>query len=203
MMSPMLITVAFALFASAAIGGVILGTVIPRDSERFDDGPPPRPVHWMWPLLAMLLLCAALASRHVTALQAAAVAAACVPLVAAWYGDARTGLISDWFTLVPLAVVSGYVVYSGHWFTVVSALVIFVPFALSALLSRGVGMGWGDVKLATLCGALVGMMAALPAFAAACLVATIVSYARDRGKRPVAFGPYIVLATFGALAVVL
>ncbi len=202
-MSPLLIFTAFALFASASIGGIILGTVVPRPADRFEDGPPVRPVHWAWPFVTLLLLCAALVARHADPLQMACVALACVPLVACWYGDSRTGLISDWFTLLPLAVVAAYVVYSGHWFSVVSAVVIFVPFAGAALLSRGRGMGWGDVKLATLCAALVGMMAALPAFAAACLAATVVSYLRDRGKQPVAFGPYIVVATFAALVVVL
>ncbi|MDQ2866529.1 MAG: A24 family peptidase [Candidatus Eremiobacteraeota bacterium] len=198
----LLALIALVLFGCAALVGIVTAALMTREVELLPDSPAPRPVHPLWPLAAMLGLAIVLCLRHATAAQLGFVALAGIPLVAAWYSDAKTGLIPDWFTLAPLAVVAGYVVMSHHWFSAYSACVIFIPFAITALLSRGVGMGWGDVKLATFCGTMIGVMAALPAFSAACLAATAVSYARDRGKRPVAFGPYIVGSTFVALAFV-
>lgn len=198
----LLAIVSLVLFACAALVGIVLATLVSRDVETLQDAPAPRPVHPLWPIAAMLGLGIVLSLRHASAQQMGLVALAGIPLVAAWYTDAKTGLISDWFTLAPLAVLAAFVVFTHHWFSAYSALIIFVPFAATALLSRGIGMGWGDVKLATFCGTIIGMMAALPAFSAACLAATAVSYARDRGKKPVAFGPYIVGSTLVALAFV-
>jgi prepilin signal peptidase PulO-like enzyme (type II secretory pathway) len=60
-------------------------------------------------------------------------------------------------------------------------------------------MGWGDVKLAALGGAVLGAGAALIAFAAACLVAVGVAWARGRGAEPIAFAPYLVASIGAAL----
>ena len=35
---------------------------------------------------------------------------------------------------------------------IVSSLIVVVPFSIAAYLSRGRGMGWGDVKLAAVLG---------------------------------------------------
>ncbi len=190
------------LFACAALVGIVMGALVTQGVEALPDSPKARAVHPLWPLAAMIGLGIVLTLRHANPQQLGFVALAGIPLVAAWYSDAKTGLIPDWFTLVPLIAVAGYIVFTHHWFSAYSALIIFIPFAITALLSRGIGMGWGDVKLATFCGTIIGMMAALPAFSAACLAATAVSYARDRGKKPVAFGPYIVGSTLVALAFV-
>ena len=69
-------------------------------------------------------------------------------------------------------------------------------------------MGWGDAKFVALGGAVLGMhggavlgmQTALLAFALACFLATIVSVIRDRGKAPIAFGPYLVGAVGVAMA---
>jgi prepilin signal peptidase PulO-like enzyme (type II secretory pathway) len=189
-----------AMLAFAAIVGVIAADWLAARTPRFEDGPLPHPVHPLWAPALALFVGIALVMRHVTPLQCALIALVFIPLVVAWYVDARTGIVPDWCTLVPLAIVAVAVVRTGHWVSLFSAAVIFVPFALAALLSRGRGMGWGDVKLATLCATLIGMMAALPAFAAACLAATTVSQRRDRGATPIAFGPYLVVSTLLALA---
>ena len=190
-----------AMLASAALAGVLLAQWLAERITRFEDGPQPRDLNPLWALIVVLALGVALLLRHTPPLQFVYVALSSLPLVTAWYVDAKTGIVPDWCTLLPLAIVLVLVVRSGHWVSLYSALVVFVPFALSALFSRGRGMGWGDVKLATFCSTLVGMMAALPAFAVACLIATFASYRRDRGKTPIAFGPYLVVATFAAMAV--
>jgi prepilin signal peptidase PulO-like enzyme (type II secretory pathway) len=190
-----------AMLASAALAGVLLAQVLAQRIKRFDDGPEPRDLNPLWALAVVLALGLVLLFRHTPPLQFFYVALASVPLVTAWYVDAKTGIVPDWCTLLPLAVVLAVVIRSGHWVSLFSAFVVFVPFAISALFSRGRGMGWGDVKLATFCSSLVGMMVALPAFAVACLVATFAAYRRDGGKRPIAFGPYLVVATFAAMAV--
>jgi len=190
-----------ALLASAALAGVLAAGFLASREQRFDDGPPPRDLQPAWALGVMLVLGITLLFRHATTMQFALVALAAVPLIAAWYVDAKTGIVPDWCTLLPLAVVAIIVWRTGHWVGLFSALIVFVPFAATALLSKGRGMGWGDVKLATFSASLIGMTAALPAFAVACLVATTVAYRRDRGATPIAFAPYLVLATFGAMAI--
>jgi prepilin signal peptidase PulO-like enzyme (type II secretory pathway) len=190
-----------AMLAFAAIIAVLIADWLASRIVRFDDGPAPRTIHPLWAPALALLVGIALVLRHVTPLQCALIALVMIPLIVAWYVDAKTGIVPDWCTLVPLALVAIVVVRTGHWVSLYSAIVIFIPFGIAALLSRGRGMGWGDVKLATLCATLIGMMAALPAFAAACLAATTVAYRRDRGATPIAFGPYLVVATLLALAV--
>jgi leader peptidase (prepilin peptidase)/N-methyltransferase len=71
---------------------------------------------------------------------------------------------------------------------------VFVPFAVAALASRGLGMGWGDVKLVALGGAVLGWEAAILAFGCACALAVIVALARKRRHEPLAFAPYLVAA---------
>jgi prepilin signal peptidase PulO-like enzyme (type II secretory pathway) len=111
------------------------------------------------------------------------------------------GIIPDYFTLAPLALVAFYVLLHHAWFVGISAIVLFIPFALAALISHGRGMGWGDAKLVAFGGAVLGMQSALLGFALACFAATFVSVLRDRGKTPVAFGPYLVAAIAIVIAV--
>jgi prepilin signal peptidase PulO-like enzyme (type II secretory pathway) len=201
MMSVVASLASLAMLASAAIAGALLAQWFAERIARFDDGPQSRDLNPLWALVVLLALGITLLIRHTPPLQIAFIALSAVPLVTAWYVDAKTGIVPDWCTLLPLAVVFIVVARTGHWVSLYSAVVVFVPFSISALFSHGRGMGWGDVKLATFCSMLIGMMAALPAFAAACLVATFVSYRRDRGTKPIAFGPYLVVATFAAMAV--
>jgi len=53
-------------------------------------------------------------------------------------------------------------------------------------------MGWGDVKLAALGGAVLGVQTAILAAAGACLIATFVNVLQKRDKaQPIAFAPYL------------
>jgi leader peptidase (prepilin peptidase)/N-methyltransferase len=121
-------------------------------------------------------------------------------LVGCWYCDVRVGIIPDYFTLVPLGALLIVALAVHDWTTIVSAVAVTVPFALAATLSRGRGMGWGDVKLVALGGAALGMQTAIFAFSAACLVAVVVAFMRKRRRDPIPFAPYLAGAMATALA---
>jgi prepilin signal peptidase PulO-like enzyme (type II secretory pathway) len=60
-------------------------------------------------------------------------------------------------------------------------------------------MGWGDVKLVALGGAVLGIHAAVLAFAAACLIAVAVAALLKRRSEPIPFAPYLAVAIAVAL----
>jgi Flp pilus assembly protein protease CpaA len=183
------------------------GTIVQADGTIVQTGVPQNDFFQLFPLRAILLVAGSvmlgsiLIARGAPMQELGLTALVCIPLVAAWYSDAIKGIIPDWFTLAPLAIVAIYVVVSHEWFVIVNALVPFIPFALAALLSQGRGMGWGDAKFVAFGGAILGMQTAVLTFALACFAATIVAVFRDRGKSPVAFGPYLVGATAVAIAI--
>ncbi len=122
-------------------------------------------------------------------------------LAGCWYSDVRCGIVPDVFTLVPLAVVFALALLERNPWPVVSAAIVFVPFALAAVTSRGLGMGWGDVKLVALGAAVLGLQTSILSFAAACLVAAVVALARGRRSAPIAFAPYLAASIALALAI--
>lgn len=123
-----------------------------------------------------------------------------VGLVAVWYCDAKTGIIPDVFTLVPLGIVVAYGLSQQEWMVLISALVMFVPFGILALVSKGRGMGWGDAKLAALGGALLGIGSATVAFVLASFVAGLAAWLKYRRRNaPIAMGPYLVAAIAASL----
>jgi prepilin signal peptidase PulO-like enzyme (type II secretory pathway) len=112
-------------------------------------------------------------------------------LVACTYTDIRSGIVPDLFTLVPLGlIVLLFVLLQVYW-SPISAVLIATPFVVAAILSKGRGMGWGDVKLIALGGAVLGLQTAVFAAAAACLSAVLVAYARRKRTEPIAFAPYL------------
>jgi prepilin signal peptidase PulO-like enzyme (type II secretory pathway) len=181
-------------FALAAFVGALLGNAAADNIEPFDDGPQPgKP-----PAVILVFACAAIgaiiAPRAADPFQVVTIAIVCGGLVAAWCCDVRSGIMPDTFTLVPLLVLLGTAVWQHSWMVLASAVIVFVPFAIAAVLSRGTGMGWGDVKLAALGGAVLGAELSLVSFALACLIAVIVHYTM-RGKRgAIALGPYLAAA---------
>ena len=178
-------------YAGAIAGGRICDSVGP-----LRDGPPPgRPS-------GALLAAFAAAAGVIEGLRGAALpeilfaAMLCCALAGIWYSDVRCGIVPDAFTLAPLAFVLVFAAVAHNWATIVSAAIVFVPFACAALASHGRGMGWGDVKLVALGGALLGAEAAVLVFGVACAAAVIVALARRRRHEPLAFAPYLV----GAIA---
>jgi len=187
------------VFGAAAVCGLLAATALLPRLHRFEDGPAPFHVHPGWIVGAGALLGAILALKHVPLGAFAIAGVVVVALVGIFECDSRTGIVPDVFTLVPLAILIGdSLVLHQFVMPAISALVVFTPFAIAALVTRGHGMGWGDAKLAALGGALLGMFAATLSFGIASLAAVIVTSIKYRSKAvPVAFAPYLV----GAIAV--
>ncbi len=187
------------LYGCASFLGVRLSAMLCANIAPFDDGPRPgKP-----PTFALIAGAAAIGSS--LALHAVPVPALglfvvlVVSLVACWYSDVRCGIVLDYFTLVPLALVLAVSLVNRNITPLVSALVVFLPFAFAAALSKGRGMGWGDVKLVALGAAVLGLQTSVLAFAAACLVAVTIAAIRKRRTEPIAFAPYLAGAIGAAL----
>lgn len=182
-----------AFFAAAALLGVLLGNAFAQRITPFADGPPQERV----PVLTLITACGVLGAvitPRAPAPQLVLMALVCGSLVAIWVTDARRGIVPDAFTLGPLAIMLTLALLQHQWWPFISAAAPFVPFAIAALLSRGRGMGWGDVKLAALGGAVLGAQLSVVAFMLACLAAAVINYARGRKRGAIAFAPYMVCA---------
>jgi len=188
------------IFGCAAGCGVFAAMLICNRTEGFADGPAPQKLHPAIPIAIFAVLGPILAMRGGTIGQLGIIALLGVPLTGIWYTDARKGIVPDLFTLVPLAVVAVAVLVHRSWMIAASAIFLFVVFAIAAALSKGRGMGWGDAKLAALSGAVLGIESSLLTLALACFAATVVSVIRDKGTKPIAFAPYIVIGMLTALA---
>lgn len=189
----LIFTLGALFFAAAGYLGSILGLAYAERIEPFEDGPPsgraPIPV-----LIAGCAAVGAIVSAHANPAQVLLVAIVCVALVAIWITDCTRGIVPDVFTLGPLGLILAVASWQHNWFAFASAAVAFVPFAIAAVLSQGRGMGWGDVKLVALGGALLGAETSVFAFALACLAAAALNYARGHRRGPIAFAPYLAAA---------
>jgi prepilin signal peptidase PulO-like enzyme (type II secretory pathway) len=183
------------LFACAAIAGVLAAAAICSRVQGYADGPksgvPP-----VVALIAGAALIGGIAGAHGAPARVGLVAIVAGAFVAAWYCDVARGVVPDVFTLGPLAVIA---IMAFAWHDprmVVSSLIVTVPFSIAAYLSRGRGMGWGDVKLAAVAGALLGASNALLALALAAFAAAVnAKFRRDSALQPLAFAPYLIGAT--------
>lgn len=174
--------------------GAMLSVRVCRDIARLPDGPPAGKPPVMWLIAGAAAIGAALALHSVPAFQLLAAGLICMVLVAAWCSDVAYGIVPDAFTVVPLAALLALAIATKSWWLIASALVPVFPFGLAAVASKGRGMGWGDVKLVALGGALLGMQVAVGAFALACLVAVSVYKLRGVQAGPIAFAPYLAAA---------
>lgn len=188
-------------FALAAYVGTLLGNAMADTLVRFDDGPVPQtpPAHAL--LAACAIIGAVCAIQAVVPAQLLLFAIVCCALVAIWCCDVRTGIVPDVFTLVPLGIILVVALWAHEWWIFVSAIVPFAPFAAAAALSRGRGMGWGDVKLAALGGGVLGAQLSLVAFALACIAVVIVARMQGRNREAIAFAPYLAAAIGLALPI--
>ena len=197
------------LFACAAIAGIIAASAICARVKAYDDGPPSGTPPII-ALVASAALIGAIASAHagphadIGRLGLLAIVTGA--FVGAWYSDVARGVIPDAFSLGPLVIIGIFTFVWHDARMLVSALVVFVPFALAAYFSRGRGMGWGDVKLAAVAGAMLGASNALIALALAAFAAAAGARLQHRVlatvpptetvvARPVAFAPYLIGAT--------
>jgi prepilin signal peptidase PulO-like enzyme (type II secretory pathway) len=166
-----------------------------------DDGPKPGKAPAAVLVVASAVLGGLLVAWHVPPLQIGIAAIVLFALVACWCSDAMCGIVPDLFTLVPLAALLLFSIAQRDWGMILSAAIVFVPFGAAALFSRGYGMGWGDAKLVALAGAALGAPIALIALTGACAAAAIGHrFTAARGS-PIAFAPYIALATGLALPI--
>jgi prepilin signal peptidase PulO-like enzyme (type II secretory pathway) len=191
------------IYGAAGLIGTMLAMALVPNLKRFEDGPEPVDVNPVALICGAALLGIFISWSRPPIGELLIGAVAAVALVAVWYCDAKTGLVPDVFTLVPLGIafVYGFATHQIVQMLIASA-VLFVPFAVAAALSKGKGMGWGDAKLAALAGALLGPLSATLALGVASLAAVIVTSVRHRSNAaPIAFAPYLVAGI--ALGIVL
>ncbi len=190
MISILITSVAFATFSFA--GALIARTYF--GGEPIPDGPPVSQ-----PPVRSLIIAAAIAGgvcayRGLGAEALAIVAASCALMTAIWYTDVTRGIVPDSLTLIPLGALIVAGCLTGRWYLALAAAIPAAPFAFMAWRTKGIGMGWGDVKLAALGGALLGMKDATLAFALASFIAIVIAKLRRAEARPVAFAPYLASA---------
>lgn len=185
-------------FALAGFIGVRLASLI-QIEEPFEDGPRPSEPPVVWLIAGCAVVGAIVTGHAASSSQVVLLGILCSVLTAVWCTDVRYGIVPDVFTLVPLAVILLYALFTKQWIIIVSAIIPFIPFAIAAALSRGRGMGWGDVKLVALGGAVLGAQTAVFAFALSCLVAVLIAYVRGQKSAPIAFAPYLVAAIASAM----
>jgi prepilin signal peptidase PulO-like enzyme (type II secretory pathway) len=179
-------------FAIAAWLGCVLGRAYCAGRTGFDDGPKPVEVPFWVIACTGGLIGIGVASRGASVLELSTLAIVLVALAACAVCDFRLGILPDLFTLVPLAALVISAGMQRNFGPLLSAFVTALPFAIIAIASKGRGMGWGDVKLVALGGALLGVGDAIIAFFLASTLAFALSRFRALRGQPIAFGPYLV-----------
>lgn len=193
--------VAAALFAAAGWLGTLLSEALYGSLAPEPDGPATITVP-AWVFIAASACIGFFIGFHgESPAHIAILLVAVLALTTCAATDCRAGMIPDLFSLGPLLVILAVSSLQRDWAPLVGAVFVFVPFAALALFSKGRGMGWGDVKLAALGGALVGMIGITLAVALASLTAYVVGRASGRARQPIAFGPYLAASIGAALAV--
>ncbi|MBR1932038.1 MAG: prepilin peptidase [Lachnospiraceae bacterium] len=112
--------------------------------------------------------------------------------------DFRTYIIPDGIVLFILAlglirVITDYTDWLSYG---IGLLSVSVPLELIRLITKGRGMGGGDVKLMAVCGLLLGWKLTVLAFALGCIIGSIVHLIRMRVTKAdhmLALGPYLAL----------
>jgi prepilin signal peptidase PulO-like enzyme (type II secretory pathway) len=196
MIVPLLVALFFGCIAFIALqsSASLCSSIAPAD-----DGPRLAKPPYVVLVVAAALIGAVLAWQGTLPLQLGIAAIVVFALVACWCSDSLCGFLPDVFTLAPLAALLLFAIAQHDWEILVSASIIFVPFAAAALFSRGLGMGWGDAKLVALTGAALGAPLGAFTLAIACAAAVIVHRIAGARQSPIAFAPYIAALTGIAL----
>jgi prepilin signal peptidase PulO-like enzyme (type II secretory pathway) len=190
------------LFAGAGWIGAFGGELLCAGRAPYGDGPAPIAFGRM-PFAAFgACIGLALAVHGEPPVHLAVLLVVTVALAGASAADLTCGALPDALTIGPLVLVIATGVASLDWAPAIGAAFVAVPFAVAALVSRGRGMGWGDVKLAALGGALLGVADATLAFMLAALAAYVMARRTASLRRPVAFGPYLAASIAASLTVV-
>ena len=176
-----------------------LSASVCRNIAPADDGPPTSKPPYVVLVASSAVLGAIFAVQGQQPLQLGIAAIVIFALVACWCSDALCGYLPDVFTLGPLAALLLFAVAQRDWEIIVSAVLVFIPFAAAAVFSRGLGMGWGDAKLVALTGAALGAPLGAVSLAVACVVAVLVHRFAGARQAPIAFAPYIAALTGVAL----
>lgn len=205
------VVLAAAAFAAAAMLGILAARYVVADIEEMPGSPPPMVVPVRALLIASAILGGLAAARGMSPGSLGFIALAFGVLAAIWASDVTAGVIPDVFTLFPLAaiVLASVAAVVVHRLTlpaltslIIAMLVPAIPFAFVAWRSRGLSLGWGDVKLAALGGPLIGLQESLLAFSIGCAAAVVVARMRKTGNSAIAFGPYLAAAIAIPLALV-
>jgi leader peptidase (prepilin peptidase) / N-methyltransferase len=181
-------------FAAFAYAGVLAATTYWAAVPPLEGSPEPQQPPILILVGAAAAIGAACALHGAPGTTLAIIAAMVGVLTAIWCVDVTRGIVPDALTLVPLAGLLIAGLLTGRWYIVLAAVVPAIPFAVMAWRTKGLGLGWGDVKLAALGGAVLGMQTAILAFALAAIAAILVARIQRRTSEPLAFGPYLVAA---------
>lgn len=182
-------------FGAFAYAGVLVATTYWSNVAPLDGSPTPVAAPPVAVLIAgAAVLGGACAYRGVPAETLAIIAGMIIVLTAIWCVDVTRGIVPDALTLIPLAILIVAGLLTGRWYVLLAAAIPAIPFAVMAWRTKGMGLGWGDVKLVALGGALLGMQTAILAFALAAVGAILIARVRRRSGEPIAFAPYLVTA---------
>ncbi len=193
------VVLAAIFFGTIAFIGTQVSRAVCAGVAPATDGPAPGRPPEIVLVAAAAILGGVLVWQGASAAQLGIAVLVIFALVACWCSDLLCGFLPDYFTLVPLAALLVFALTQRNWGLIASALVVFVPFALAAGFSRGIGMGWGDAKLVAITGAALGAPLALFALMVASGAALIGHRIAGWPKRPIAFAPYIAAVTGLAL----
>jgi prepilin signal peptidase PulO-like enzyme (type II secretory pathway) len=201
-MNAMLVAALALLFAGAGWAGALVGERLCAGRAPYDDGPQPILIGRA-PFVAIgACIGLALALHAETPVHVAVLLVVTLALAGGAAADLRCGALPDPLTLGPLVLVVAAGAASQDWAPALGATLVAVPFGVAAVLSRGRGMGWGDVKLAALGGALLGVADATLAFMVSALAAYVIARRTTGVRRPIAFGPYLAASIAASLTIV-
>ncbi len=187
-------------FSVIGIVAMILGSNIVARLDPFDDGPGiGHPQELVLVAVSAMVGIGLVATHRDSAAQLLVAGISVYAIVGAVYCDVARGIVPDFFTLIPLGFLIVLALAQGHPQLLIAVVLPPLPFAIAALFSKGRGMGWGDVKLVALGGAVLGLEGAIITFFAACLVAVLVAVWRKALKDPIPFAPYLA----GSMAITL
>ena len=190
------------LFAGAAWAGAYAGERLCAGRLPYEGGPAPVAFGRAPFALAGACIGVALSLHGEPPVHLALLLAVAFALAGGAAADLACGALPDVLTVGPLVLVVAAGAASFDWAPAFGAACVAVPFAGAAIVSRGRGMGWGDVKLAALGGALLGVADAALAFMLAALVAYGMARRTASLGRPIAFGPYLAASIAASLTVV-